>query len=135
MGCHFLLQGIFPTQGSNLGLPHCRQTLYRLSHFLLSCNAGNSGSIPGLGGSPGEGNGNPLQYSCLENSMDRGACWAIVHGGPRVGHDLVTFVEKLGSMYSRGFPCILYPVSSLIKILYWYDTFVVIYQIIAIHYY
>ena len=32
MGCHFLLQGIFPTQGSNLGLPHCRQTLYRLSH-------------------------------------------------------------------------------------------------------
>ena len=31
MGCHFLLQGIFPTQGSNLGLPHCRQTLYRLS--------------------------------------------------------------------------------------------------------
>ena len=32
VGCHFLLQGIFPTQGSNLGLPHCRQTLYRLSH-------------------------------------------------------------------------------------------------------
>ena len=32
MGCHFLLQGIFPTQGSNPGLPHCRQTLYRLSH-------------------------------------------------------------------------------------------------------
>ena len=32
MGCHFLLQGIFPTQGSNLGLPHCRQMLYRLSH-------------------------------------------------------------------------------------------------------
>ena len=32
MGCHFLLQGIFPTQGSNLGLPHCRQTLYHLSH-------------------------------------------------------------------------------------------------------
>ena len=32
VGCHFLLQGIFPNQGSNLGLPHCRQTLYRLSH-------------------------------------------------------------------------------------------------------
>ena len=32
MGCHFLLQGIFPTQGLNLGLPHCRQILYRLSH-------------------------------------------------------------------------------------------------------
>ena len=36
--------------------------------------------IPGLGGSPGEGNGNPLQYSCLENSTDRGAWWATVHG-------------------------------------------------------
>ena len=46
-------------------------------------NAGdtrNSGSIPGLGGYPGVGNGNLLQYSCLENSMDRGAWWAIVHG-------------------------------------------------------
>ena len=36
--------------------------------------------IPGLGRSPGEGNGNPLQYSCLDNSMDRGAWWAAVHG-------------------------------------------------------
>ena len=43
-------------------------------------NAGDPGSIPGLGRYPGEGNGNPLQYSCLENSMDRGAWWAIVHG-------------------------------------------------------
>ena len=38
------------------------------------------GSIPGLGRSPGGGNGNPLQYSCLENPMDRGAWWATVHG-------------------------------------------------------
>ena len=38
------------------------------------------GSIPGSGRSPGEGRGNPLQYSCLENPMDRGAWWAIVHG-------------------------------------------------------
>ena len=36
-------------------------------------------SVPGWGRSPGEGNGNPLQYSCLENSMDKGAWWAIVH--------------------------------------------------------
>ena len=43
-------------------------------------NAGNMGSIPGLGRSPGDGNGNPLQHSCLENPMDRGAWWAIVHG-------------------------------------------------------
>ena len=45
-----------------------------------ACNAGDLGSIPGSGRSPAEGNGNPLQYSCLENSMDRGAWWAIVHG-------------------------------------------------------
>ena len=43
-------------------------------------NAGAMGLIPGLGKSPGEGNGNPLQYSCLENSMDRGAWQATVHG-------------------------------------------------------
>ena len=43
-------------------------------------NVGGPGSILGLGRSPGEGNGNPLQYSCLENSMDGGAWWAIVHG-------------------------------------------------------
>ena len=46
--------------------------------------------IPGLGSSPGEGNGNPLQYSCLENPMDRGLWQAIVHGVSRVGHDLAT---------------------------------------------
>ena len=44
------------------------------------CNAGDPGSIPGSGRSPGEGNGNQLQYSCLENFMDRGAWQAIVHG-------------------------------------------------------
>ena len=43
-------------------------------------NAGDVGSIPGSGRSPGEGNSNPLQYSCLENHMDRGAWWATVHG-------------------------------------------------------
>ena len=43
-------------------------------------SVGNTGSIPGLGRSTGEGNGNPLQYSCLENSMDWGAWWATVHG-------------------------------------------------------
>ena len=45
-----------------------------------ACNAGDPGLIPGSGRSPGEGNGNPLQYSCLENSMDGGAWWATVHG-------------------------------------------------------
>ena len=49
----------------------------------LPANAGdirNLGSIPGLGRSPGGGNGNPLQYSCLENPMDRETWWATVHG-------------------------------------------------------
>ena len=45
-----------------------------------ACQAGDLGLIPGSGRSPGEGNGNPLQYSCLENSMDKGAWWATVHG-------------------------------------------------------
>ena len=43
-------------------------------------NAGDPGSIPGSGRSSGEGNGNPLQYSCLENPMDGGAWWARIHG-------------------------------------------------------
>ena len=45
----------------------------------FACNAGDLSSIPGSGQSPGEGNGNPLQYSCLENCMDRGAWRATVH--------------------------------------------------------
>ena len=45
-----------------------------------ACNVGDPGSIPGSRRSPEEGNGNPLQYSCLENSMDGGAWWARVHG-------------------------------------------------------
>ena len=46
----------------------------------LPANAGDMGLIPGLGRSPGAGNCNPLQYACLENSMDSGAWWATVHG-------------------------------------------------------
>ena len=46
----------------------------------LPANAGDEGSIPGSRRSPGEGNGNPLQYSCLENPMNRGAWQSIVHG-------------------------------------------------------
>ena len=46
----------------------------------FACSVGDLGSIPGSGRSPGEGNGYPLQYSCLENPMDRGAWWATVHG-------------------------------------------------------
>ena len=52
------------------------------------CTVGDPGSIPRSGRSPGEGNGNPLQYSCLENSMDRGV-WQTLRW-PRVGHNRVT---------------------------------------------
>ena len=48
-----------------------------------ACNAGDPDLIPGSGRSPGEGNGNPLQYPCLENPMDRGAWWATVHGATK----------------------------------------------------
>ena len=60
-----------------------------------ACNTGEPGSIPGLGRSPGEGNGNLLQYSCLENPMDRGAWWAPVHGVIRVRHDLVIIPNQI----------------------------------------
>ena len=56
----------------------------------LCLHAGDLGSIPGLGRSPGEGHGKPLQYSCLENPTDRGVWRATVHGVARVRHGLVT---------------------------------------------
>ena len=157
MGCHALLQGIFPTQGSNPGPLHCRRFLYHLSHQgsptghleiptsawnipfvhsllpdqhllnltesdcmefsrrliprgLVRCplvphchftlcvcavfstavaSAGDprdTSSTPGLGRSPGVGNGNPLQYPCLDNSTDRGAWRAQSMGSQRVAH-------------------------------------------------
>ena len=54
------------------------------------CDTGDLGSIPGSGRSPGKRNGYPLQYSCLENSMDRGAWRASVYGVPRIRHSLST---------------------------------------------
>ena len=55
-----------------------------------ACRVGDSGLIPESRRSPGEGKHKPLQYSCLQNSMDRGAWWAIAHGLQRAGHDWVT---------------------------------------------
>ena len=99
-----VVHGIFLDQGSNLCLLCCtvdsvsldHQGSTRLLYLMLSCecldfpggsdskasayNAGDLGLIPELGRSPGEENGNPLQYSCLENPMDGGAWWATVHG-------------------------------------------------------
>ena len=66
------------------------------------CNAGDTGSIPGLGWFPWEGNGNPLQYSRLGNPMDRGAWWAgYSPRGCRVGHNLVTKQQQ--HIYSRWY--------------------------------
>ena len=101
VGSHSLLQEIFPTRGLNLSLPCCRKILYHLSHeesskdfyraynfkglpwWLSSknapANAGDTSSIPKLGRSPREGNGNSLQYSCLGNPTNSGAWWSTVH--------------------------------------------------------
>ena len=71
-----------------------------------ACNAGDLGSIPGSGRSPGEGNGNPLQYSCLENPMDRGAWWAIVHGVAKSWTRLSNFTHWLKPvLFRRHFHC------------------------------
>ena len=66
-----------------------------------ACNAWNLGSIPGLGRSPGEGNSKPLQYLCLENPMDRGAWWAVVHRALRVGHNWATNTFKHTHLLKR----------------------------------
>ena len=60
-----------------------------------ACNVGDLSSIPGSGRSPGEGNGNPLQYSCLENSMDGRAWWATVHGVSESRTRLSDFTHSL----------------------------------------
>ena len=71
--------------------------------------AGDPGLIPRSGPYPGEGNGNPLQYYCLENLMDRGAWQTTVHGVARVRHDLVIKPPPSQAVY--------------ILIYYWHDIF------------
>ena len=66
----------------------------------LPDNAGDIGSILGLGRCPGEGGGNLLQCSCLGNPTDRGACWATVHGVQGIGHDFVA--EHTCSLQSKS---------------------------------
>ena len=95
-----------------------------------ACSAGDLGSIPGSGRPPGEGNLNPLQYSCLQNSMDRGAWWPIVHGVIRVRHNLVTKPPLL-SQYQvdtylfQYLPSLLFPGFGVIEmvIIYTQATF------------
>ena len=64
-----------------------------------TCNAGDLGSIPGLGGSPGEGNGYPLLYSGLENFMDRGAWQATVHGVAKSQTQLNPLFESMAQVH------------------------------------
>ena len=76
-----------------------------------ACSARDPGSITGSGRSPGEGNGNLLQYSCLENSRDRGACWATVHGVAKSWTPLkkitLCFQFKIIKNNNRSIHCIL----------------------------
>ena len=67
-----------------------------------ACNVGDVGLIAGLGRSPGEGNGNPIRCSCLENPMDRGAWQTTVHGVARVGYDLTTKPTPPPSFWLRA---------------------------------
>ena len=93
VGCPALLQGIFPTQGlkadsfttESRGKPHLytwasQDAVLVKNPPVIAGGIRGVNSIPGLGRSPGEGRDNPLQYSCLENPMDRGAWWATVYG-------------------------------------------------------
>ena len=68
---------LLPSVQAEASLPPCLGAWF---YLILTCNAGDAGLIPGLGRSPGGGHGNPLQYSCLENPMDREVWWAMVHG-------------------------------------------------------
>ena len=68
----------------------------------LPANAGDMGLIPRSGRSPGEGNGNPLQYSCQENPMDRGTGQGTVHRVTRVRHDLVTKASTMHNELGRS---------------------------------
>ena len=70
-----------------------------------ACEAGDQSMIPGLGSSSGEGNGNPLLYSCLDNSMDREA-WQATMGSQRVGHNWATFTYSLKCYLNLGGPVV-----------------------------
>ena len=71
-----------------------------------ACNAGDLGSIPGSGSSPGEGNGNPLQYSCLENPKDGGAWWALVHGVTKSRTQLSDFTSLRFTIVVQSLSCV-----------------------------
>ena len=82
---------------------------------LYFCNSGDPGSIPGLGRSPGEGNGNPLHFSCLENSVDRRTLWAIVHGSLKeldmnelLTHAFILWISRTWIFLEKSISCNIY---------------------------
>ena len=81
--------------------PTSRKALYGSDSKQSAWNAGDPGSIPGLGRSSGEGNGNHLWYTWLEDSMGRGAWWATVNGSQRVQHDWVTKHQSTSCFYTQ----------------------------------
>ena len=98
LGTLILLDKMRISDFRSLGFPH------RSVSKESACNAGDAGSIPGLGRSPGEGNGNPLQYSCLENPIDRGAWRATVHGVAKSRTWLTTELLLRSLCFLRGLP-------------------------------
>ena len=79
-----------------------KKYIYILDGKVSAYSAGDPGSVPGLGRSPGEGNGTPLQYSCLENPMDRGARWATVHGVAKSWTRLSDFTREETHFVTQG---------------------------------
>ena len=91
---------------------YCWDSLVPQTVKASACNAGDPGSIPGSGKSPGEGNGNPLQYSCLENSTDGGAWWATAHEVTKSQTRLSDFASLIScSLISSGVICVVPGVS------------------------
>ena len=105
------------------GFVHC--LLYNITDLTdgqeFACNAGDLGSILGSGRSPGEGNGNPLQYSCLENNMDRRAWWAKVHGVAKSWTQLSGF--HFTSLLTKSSPLNLLVTSTVNSYGIWFKSY------------
>ena len=82
-----------------------------------SGNTGDMGSIPGSGKAPGEGNSNPLQYSCLENSMHGGALWALVHGFTKSRKKLSDWADTHTNFIMKYSSSI-----QVLSLLWWYKS-------------
>ena len=94
----------------------------------LPANTGDAGSIPGLGRSPGEGNDDPLHYSCLWNPMDRGAWLATVHRShKRLRHDLLTKQQEVDLQCHVSFRCTAKSFNYMYMYMYIYMLFQILF--------